>query len=115
VEPTLLTNVQPGMKVHDEEIFGPVVCALPFDKTEEVAGQMNQSAYGLAGAVWTKDISKAHRLAKAMRAGTVWINCYNVFDAALPFGGYKQSGWGREMGREVFENYTEVKAVCLKM
>lgn len=115
VEPTLLTNVQPGMKVHDEEIFGPVVCALPFDKTEEVAVQMNQSAYGLAGAVWTKDISKAHRLAKAMRAGTVWINCYNVFDAALPFGGYKQSGWGREMGREVFENYTEVKAVCLKM
>jgi phenylacetaldehyde dehydrogenase len=76
---------------------------------------MNQSPYGLAGAVWTKDISKAHRLAKAMRAGTVWINCYNVFDAALPFGGYKQSGWGREMGREVFEEYTEVKAVCLKM
>jgi phenylacetaldehyde dehydrogenase len=115
VEPTLLTNVAPGMKVHDEEIFGPVVCALPFEKTEEVAFQMNQSPYGLAGAVWTKDISKAHRLAKAMRAGTVWINCYNVFDAALPFGGYKQSGWGREMGREVFEEYTEVKAVCLKM
>ena len=115
VEPTLLTGAGPGMKVHDEEIFGPVVCALPFEKTDEVALQMNQTSYGLAGAVWTKDISKAHRLAKAMRAGTVWINCYNVFDAALPFGGYKQSGWGREMGREVFEEYTEVKAVCLKM
>jgi phenylacetaldehyde dehydrogenase len=115
VEPTLITNARAGMKVVDEEIFGPVVCALPFEKTEEVAAQMNQTSYGLAGAVWTKDISKAHRLAKAMRAGTVWINCYNVFDAALPFGGYKQSGWGREMGREVFEQYTEVKAVCLKM
>jgi len=115
VEPTLITNARAGMKVVDEEIFGPVVCALPFEKTEEVAAQMNQTSYGLAGAVWTKDISKAHRLAKAMRAGTVWINCYNVFDAALPFGGYKQSGWGREMGREVFEHYTEVKAVCLKV
>ena len=115
VEPTLLTGARPGMKVHDEEIFGPVVCALPFEKTEEVAVQMNQTPYGLAGAIWTKDISKAHRLAKTMRAGTVWINCYNVFDAALPFGGYKQSGWGREMGREVFEQYTEVKAVCLKI
>ena len=115
VEPTLITNAHAGMKVIDEEIFGPVVCALPFEKTEEVATQMNQTAYGLAGAVWTKDISKAHRFAKAMRAGTVWINCYNIFDAALPFGGYKQSGWGREMGREVLEHYTEVKAVCLKM
>ena len=114
VEPTLLTNVRPGMKVVDEEIFGPVVCAMPFNRTEEVAVQMNSTEYGLAGAIWTKDISKAHRMAKAMKAGTVWINCYNVFDAALPFGGYKQSGWGREMGREALELYTEVKAVCLK-
>ena len=114
VEPTLLTNVRSGMKVVDEEIFGPVVCAMPFKQIDEVAAEMNQTTYGLAGAVWTKDISKAHRMAKAMKAGTVWINCYNVFDAALPFGGYKQSGWGREMGREVFENYTEVKSVCLK-
>src|SRR5271166_263434 len=114
VEPTLLTNVRSGMKVVDEEIFGPVVCAMPFKQIDEVAAEMNQTTYGLAGAVWTKDISKAHRMAKAMKAGTVWINCYNVFDAALPFGRYKQSGWGREMGREVFENYTEVKSVCLK-
>jgi phenylacetaldehyde dehydrogenase len=114
VEPTLITNARPGMKVLDEEIFGPVVCALPFEKTEEVAVQMNRTPYGLAGAVWTKDISKAHRLARAMKAGTVWINCYNVFDAALPFGGYKESGWGREMGSDVLELYTQVKAVCVR-
>ena len=115
VEPTLLTNVRPGMKVVDEEIFGPVVCAMPFEKTEEVTAQMNNSPFGLAGAIWTQDLSKAHRMAKAMKAGTVWVNCYNVFDAALPFGGYKQSGWGREMGREVFELYTQVKSVCMKI
>ena len=115
VEPTLLTNVRPGMRVVDEEIFGPVVCAMPFKDTDEVVSQMNQTPYGLAGAVWTRDVTKAHRMARALRAGTVWINCYNVFDAALPFGGYKQSGWGREMGREVFDLYTQVKSVCLKM
>src|SRR5262249_29952699 len=75
VEPTLLTNVRPGMKVVDEEIFGPVVCAMPFKRTEEVASLMNETTYGLAGAIWTRDISKAHRMAKAMKAGTVWINC----------------------------------------
>jgi phenylacetaldehyde dehydrogenase len=115
VEPTVLTGARPGMKVADEEIFGPVVCAMPFDELDEVATQMNQTSYGLAGAIWTKDISKANRMARAMRAGTVWINCYNIFDAALPFGGYKQSGWGREMGKEAIELYTEVKSVCLKM
>jgi phenylacetaldehyde dehydrogenase len=115
VEPTILTGARPGMKVVDEEIFGPVVCAMPFDELDQVATQMNQTTYGLAGAVWTKDVSKAHRMARAMKAGTVWINCYNIFDAALPFGGYKQSGWGREMGREALELYTEVKSVCLKM
>jgi phenylacetaldehyde dehydrogenase len=114
VEPTLLTNVRPGMKVVDEEIFGPVVCAMPFKDTDEVATQMNQTPYSLAGAVWTSNVNKAHRMARALKAGTVWINCYNVFDAALPFGGYKQSGWGREMGREVFELYTQVKSVRLK-
>jgi len=114
VEPTLLTNVRPGMKVVDEEIFGPVVCAMPFEKTEEITAQMNNSPFGLAGAIWTQDLSKAHRMAKAMKAGTVWVNCYNVFDAAMPFGGYKQSGWGREMGPEVFELYTQVKSVCIK-
>jgi phenylacetaldehyde dehydrogenase len=115
VEPTILTGARPGMKVVDEEIFGPVVCAMPFDEIDQVASQMNQTSYGLAGAIWTKDIGKAHRMARAMRAGTVWINCYNIFDAALPFGGYKQSGWGREMGKEAIELYTEVKSVCLKV
>jgi phenylacetaldehyde dehydrogenase len=115
VEPTLLANVRAGMKVVDEEIFGPVVCAMPFKDSSEVAAEMNRTSYGLAGGIWTTDVSKAHRMARALRAGTVWVNCYNVFDAALPFGGYKQSGWGREMGREVFELYTQVKSVCLNI
>jgi Aldehyde dehydrogenase family/Carbohydrate-selective porin, OprB family len=114
VEPTILTGARPGMKVVDEEIFGPVVCAMPFDEIDQVAAQMNQTSYGLAGAIWTKDIGKAHRMARAMRAGTVWINCYNIFDAALPFGGYKQSGWGREMGKEAIELYTEVQVGLLE-
>ncbi len=111
IEPTVLINTHSGMKVVREEIFGPVVVAAPFSDLDEIAAQANDSEYGLGAGIWTKDISKAHALAKKLRAGTVWINCYNVFDAALPFGGYKQSGWGREMGHEVLNNYTEVKAV----
>ncbi|HLW87870.1 MAG TPA: aldehyde dehydrogenase family protein [Terriglobales bacterium] len=112
VEPTVLVNTNPDMKVVQEEIFGPVVTAIPFDDPSELVSQANNSAYGLAAGIWTRDIQKANRLAADLRAGTVWINCYNIFDAALPFGGYKQSGWGREMGHEVLEQYTEVKAVC---
>jgi phenylacetaldehyde dehydrogenase len=112
VEPTLMVKTNPNMKVIREEIFGPVVCAMPFKDVDKLIAEANQSEYGLAAAVWTRDISKAHRIAEKVRAGTVWINCYNVFDAALPFGGYKQSGWGREMGHEALELYTEVKAVC---
>ncbi len=100
------------MKVVQEEIFGPVVAAMPFTDPEEIIPRANNSDYGLAAAVWTRDIGKAHRMAEQLRAGTVWINCYNIFDAAMPFGGYKQSGWGREMGHDVLNLYTQTKAVC---
>ena len=115
VEPTVLTNTSPSMKIVREEIFGPVVVAAPFTDLDEIAAAANDTEYGLGAGIWTKDISKAHALAKKIRAGTVWINCYNVFDASLPFGGYKQSGWGREMGHEVLEAYTEVKAVTAQL
>jgi phenylacetaldehyde dehydrogenase len=112
VKPTVLVNTNEKMKVVREEIFGPVVTAIPFKDVDDLVAKANNTEYGLAAGVWTRDIAKAHRIASKLRAGTVWINCYNVFDAALPFGGYKQSGWGREMGHEVLELYTEVKSVC---
>ena len=101
------------MKVIREEIFGPVVTAIPFKELDDdLVRAANDTVYGLASAVWTKDISKAHSLAGKLKAGTVWINCYNIFDAALPFGGYKQSGWGREMGHDALDLYTQKKSVC---
>ncbi len=115
VEPTVLVDTKPHMKVIQEEIFGPVVAAIPFKEVDEAIASANDTIYGLAAAVWTRDISKAHRIASELRAGTVWINCYNIFDAAMPFGGYKQSGWGREMGHDALELYTDVKAVCARL
>jgi len=112
VKPTVLINTNPKMKVVQEEIFGPVVTAIPFSDPNEIAATANDTIYGLAAGIWTRDIKKAHQMASKIKAGTVWINCYNIFDASLPFGGYKQSGWGREMGHEVLEHYTEVKSVC---
>jgi phenylacetaldehyde dehydrogenase len=115
VEPTVLVDVKPDMKVVNEEIFGPVVVAMPVRDMSEVQAATNQTNYGLAVGIWTNDIAKAHSRASQLRAGTVWINCYNIFDAALPFGGYKESGWGREMGHEVLEPYIETKAVSVKL
>ncbi len=113
VQPTVLVNTKPHMKVVCEEIFGPVVVAEPFSELDEILPIANDTEYGLSAGIWTKDISKAHRVAAALKAGTVWVNCYNVFDAAMPFGGYKQSGWGREMGHAVLENYLQMKSVCI--
>jgi phenylacetaldehyde dehydrogenase len=115
VEPTVLTDTTENMKVVQEEIFGPVVTAMPFTDLEELLPRANDTVYGLAAGIWTRDIEKAHSIAAELRAGTVWINCYNIFDAALPFGGYKQSGWGREMGHDVLEHYTETKAVVARI
>ncbi len=113
VSPTVFKDASKDMSIVREEIFGPVVVASPFENVEEIIERSNDSTYGLAAGIWTKDIAKAHRTAARLRAGTVWINCYNIFDSALPFGGYKQSGWGREMGHEVLDLYTETKAVCI--
>jgi phenylacetaldehyde dehydrogenase len=115
VEPTVLINTNKDMKVVREEIFGPVVAAMPYSDMNELVDAANDSSYGLAAGIWTTNVAKAHELAAAMRAGTVWVNCYNIFDAALPFGGYKESGWGREMGHNAIDSYTETKAVCLKV
>ncbi len=113
VEPTLFANVKDDMKIAQEEIFGPVMNVLKFKNVDEVIERGNRTSYGLAAAVWTKDITKALRIANSVRAGTVWVNCYDVFDAAAPFGGYKQSGIGRELGEYALELYTEVKTVTV--
>jgi phenylacetaldehyde dehydrogenase len=113
VAPTVLEGASAGNKVFDEEIFGPVVTAIPFKNVEDVAPAANETVYGLAAGIWTNNLTKAHRLIPQLKAGTVWVNAYNIFDAALPFGGYKQSGWGREMGEEVIHEYTETKSVCI--
>jgi len=115
VEPTVLVNTNPNMSVVREEIFGPVVTAMPFDDIDEIAKEANDTNYGLAAGIWTNDLSKAHKLAARLRAGSIWINCYNVFDASLPFGGYKESGWGREMGAEALSLYLETKAVTVNL
>jgi phenylacetaldehyde dehydrogenase len=113
VQPTVLDGTSENMRVYQEEIFGPVVTVTPFkDVDADLIRRANDTVYGLAAGVWSSDMRRAHRIANKLRAGTVWINCYNIFDAALPFGGYKQSGWGREMGHEVLNNYLETKAIC---
>jgi len=115
VKPTVITKTNPNMSVVREEIFGPVVVAEAFDDYDALVRASNNTEYGLASGIFTSDIKKAHRLAGDIRAGTVWINCYNVFDASLPFGGYKQSGWGREMGPEVIDAYCETKSIVIAL
>jgi phenylacetaldehyde dehydrogenase len=115
VQPTVLAKAQPTARVMREEIFGPVVSVVPFDDIEEVAVAANDTTYGLASAVWTRDISKAHTLAKRIQAGTVWINCQMASDLSVPYGGYKQSGWGRENGWEGLEAYLQTKSVFVQL
>jgi aldehyde dehydrogenase (NAD+) len=115
IEPTVFTDVKDDMKIAQEEIFGPVMTILKFKDMDEVVERANKTMYGLAAAVWTKDISKAHAIADSVRAGTVWVNCFDVFDAGAPFGGFKQSGLGRELGEYALSNYTEVKTVTVKL
>jgi aldehyde dehydrogenase (NAD+) len=115
IEPTLFTNVEDDMRIAKEEIFGPVMSVLKFSDLDEIARRANGTQFGLAAAVWTRDIGKAHTLASKIRAGTVWVNCYDVFDAAAPFGGFKESGLGRELGEAGLAAYTELKTVTVAM
>ena len=115
VEPTIFDGVTNTMKIAREEIFGPVLSVIPFKSVEEALVEGNRTTYGLAAAVWTRDVAKALRAARAIRAGTVWVNAYNLFDAALPFGGFKESGFGREMGSVGLDHYTEVKTVWVDL
>ncbi|HWA98118.1 MAG TPA: aldehyde dehydrogenase family protein [Pirellulales bacterium] len=115
IEPTMFTNVKDDMAIAREEIFGPVLSVLKFKDVDEIVKRANNTSYGLAAAVWTRDVAKAHHLASKIKAGTIWVNCYDVFDAGAPFGGYKMSGMGRELGEKGLEAYTETKTVTVSL
>ena len=115
VKPTIFDDVDPNMKIAREEIFGPVLATIRFKDAEDAVAKANNTVYGLAAAVWTRDVSKAHRVAKAIKAGTVWVNTYNLYDPALPFGGFKESGFGRDQGRDALEKYTQTKSVWVNL
>jgi acyl-CoA reductase-like NAD-dependent aldehyde dehydrogenase len=112
VSPTVMTHTTAGMAIEREEVFGPVVSVTPFDGVDEVIQRANDTTYGLAAGVWTNDLKIAQRMIRELQAGNVWINCYNLFDPALPFGGYKHSGWGRESGTAAVDLYTKTKTVA---
>lgn len=114
-QPTVIVNTKPDMRVVKEEIFGPVLTAMPFDDLDDVIRDANDTIYGLSAGLWTRDVSKVHQVAARLKAGTVWVNCFHIFDVTQPFGGFKQSGWGREWGRHALEHYTEIKSVCIRM
>jgi aldehyde dehydrogenase (NAD+) len=115
IQPTVFSDVRDEMQIAREEIFGPVMSVIPFKDVDEVVERANRTSYGLAAGVWTRDIKKAHAVANAVRAGTVWVNCYHVLDTRAPFGGFKQSGIGRELGEYGLQQYTEVKTVTVKL
>jgi len=113
VQPTVFSSVSNSMRIAQEEIFGPVVCAIPFDDLPDAIAKGNDSPFGLAAGVWTRDVRKAHQAAAALDAGTVWVNCFNAFDNASPWGGFKLSGWGREKGPYGLDLFTQVKSVIV--
>ncbi|RUZ82677.1 aldehyde dehydrogenase family protein, partial [Mesorhizobium sp. M7A.F.Ca.CA.001.14.1.1] len=117
VKPTVISRTRPDMSVIREEIFGPVACAMPFDDEDldKLAKDANDTEYGLAASIWTNNLGAAHRLAAKIKSGTVWVNCHNVNDVTMPFGGFKQSGWGRELGEQALQLYTETKTVAIRL
>ncbi|MCZ6828444.1 MAG: aldehyde dehydrogenase family protein [Gammaproteobacteria bacterium] len=115
VNPTVFVNTRPDMRIVSEEIFGPVLVAMPYSDLDEVLAEANNSDYGLSASIWSRDVATIHTLAPKLRAGTVWVNCHNIIDAALPFGGFKQSGWGRENGVDAVTAFTETQAVCVAL
>ena len=115
IKPTIFSDVRPDMKIAQEEIFGPVLAAMRFRDADEAVAIANGTIYGLVAAVWTRDVKLAHRLAAEIKAGSVWINTYNGFDTGSPFGGYKQSGFGRDLGSYALDQYTNVKSVWIAL
>jgi acyl-CoA reductase-like NAD-dependent aldehyde dehydrogenase len=115
MQPTVFADVRPDMTLAREEIFGPVLAAIEFADVDEAIARANDSIYGLAAGIWTRDIKKAHYVASKLKAGTVWVNTYNMYDTAVPFGGYKQSGFGREMSQHALDYYTQIKSVWVDL